>query len=291
MMRQKRHLHRVFLVFLIMGLCVPGFSEDKIVASQWAAGPVKIDGQTNDWDDQVFHFEKKTSVNYAFRNDAENLYVLIVFKDPKFLSSISLTGMTIWFNSEASKKKNYGIRFMTRPISADEYIAMLEEKAGAVSEAQKAQIRANQRYVFYDHERIDKTSEETPSHFTETQDLRIPLFRNSAQEKTVAYEFFVPLKRLAELSAEIGADPGKTIQVCFEWGGATKGMKEAAAADIGARGARAGAEGATGELTAERDYRGGLGDVEGQSESLAAMRRRLPKQYSFWAEVKLAQNQ
>ena len=290
-MRYKKKFKNFLLGFMILALCMSGFAEDKIVDSQWAAAPVKIDGLNNDWDSQALNSEKKVNVDYAFLNDTENLYVLIVFKDPKFLSSIRLTGMTIWFNSEVNKKKDFGIRFINRPISADEYIAMLEEKTGAVSEAQKAQIRANPRYMFYDHELINKTSKEAPSKFSETQDLKIPLFRNSSQEKTAVYEFSVPLNRLAELSAEIGADPGRTIQVCFEWGGATKGMKDAVAAQIGSEGARATTEGATGSLTAERGQRGGLSDVEDETEDLAAMRKRLPKQYSFWVEVKLAQNQ
>jgi len=290
-MRYGKKLSIFLLGFAILYFCLPGLSEDKVMASQWTAAPIKIDGQNADWDTQTLNVEKKTSVDYAFRNDAENLYILVVFKDPKYLSSIGATGMTIWFNPETQKKKDFGIRFMSRPISADQYIAILEEKAGTVSEAQKAQIRTNERYMFYDHELINNKSEEAPAKFTEKQDFQIPVYRNMVQEKTVIFEFSVPLQRLADLSADIGADPGKTIQVCFEWGGATKVMKEAVAADIGAQGAQARPEGATGGLTDERGASGGLGDLEGQSESLAAMRRRIPKQYSFWAAVKLAQNQ
>jgi hypothetical protein len=290
-MRHKTRLSHFLLGFAVLAICIPGFSEEKVVASQWAAAPVNIDGQDSDWDPQALNIEKKFGVDYAFRNDAENLYVLVTFNDPRYLSSISLTGMTIWFNPETQKKKDYGIRFMSRPISADQYIAILEEKAGAVSEAQKAQIRKNDRYMYFDHELIDKKSKEALAKFTETQDSKIPVYRNIVQEKTVIYEFSVPLKRLAELSAEIGADPGKTIQLGFEWGGATPRIKEAAAAQIGAEGARARSEGATGGLTDERGASGGLGDLEHDTESLAAMRRRIPKQYSFWAAVKLAQSQ
>jgi hypothetical protein len=177
------------------------------------------------------------------------------------------------------------------PITADQYIAILEKKTRAVPEAQKAQIRTNERYIYYDYELINKTSEEAPAQFTEAPDLKMPVFKHNVQEKIVTYEFSVPLKRLAELSAGIGADPGRTIRVCFEWGGATKRMKDAVAAQIGAEGARARPEGATGGLTDERGASGGLGDLEHESESLAAMRRRIPKQYSFWATVKLAQSQ
>jgi hypothetical protein len=291
LMRNEKNLRRLCRVAMILALCAPGFSEDQIVASQWAAAPVKIDGQPGDWDTQALNSDKKTNVDYAFRNDAQNLYVLVVFKDPRFLSSINLTGMTIWFDSGMNKKKDFAITFINRPISADQYIAMLEEKKGPLSEDQKAQVRTNERYMYYDHELTNKKSKEAPAKFSEKQDPKIPVFRNSAQEKTAVYEFIVPLNRLAELSAEIGADPGKTIQVCFEWGGATRRMKEAVAAQIGSEGARAKTEGATGELTTERDSGGSLGGLESQSESLAAMRRRLPKQYSFWATVSLAQGQ
>jgi hypothetical protein len=284
-MRNEKILRPLVGGFIILALCLPGFSEDKIVTSHWAAAPLKIDGQDSDWDTQALNSEKKVGVDYAFGNDAETLYIMAVFRDPKFLSSISLTGMTIWFNPETHKKKDVGIRFIAKAISADQYIAMLEEKAGAVPEAQKAQIRTNQRYMFYDHELIDKTSKATPAKFIETAEFKIPVFRNAAQEKTVVFEFLIPLQRLAELSPAIGADPGRTIQVCFEWGGATQGLKEAVAAQIGSEGARSRSEAATGELTEERDF------ADSGGEGLAAMRRRLPKQYSFWAKVKLAQGQ
>lgn len=290
-MRFRKSLSIILLGFALLSFCLPGFSEDKVLASQWTAAPVKIDGQNSDWDSQPLNAEKKFGVDYAFRNDAENLYVLFIFKDPRYLTSISATGMTIWFNPENQKKKDFGLRFMSRPITADQYIAILEEKAGSISDAQKAQIRTSERYIYYDHEVINKKSEEAPSKFTEKQGFAIPVYRNTVQEKTVIFEFAVPLERLAEISADISAGPGKTIQVCFEWGGATQKMKEATAAQIGAEGARAKTEGATGGLTDERGGGGGLGDVEYESESLTAMRRRIPKQYSFWAAVQLAQSQ
>jgi hypothetical protein len=290
-MRYRKKLSIFLLGFAILYFCLPGLSEDKVIASQWTAAPIKIDGQNTDWDIQALSSENKFSTDYAVRNDAENLYVLFIFKDPRYLTSIGVTGMTIWFNPEAQKKKDLGIRFMSRPITADQYIALLEEKAGPISDAQKAQIRTSQRYMYYDHELINKKSKDAPAKFTEKQGFQIPVYRNSVQEKTVVFEFSVPLQRLADLSADIGAGPGKTIQLCFEWGGATKAMKEAAAAQIGSENTRAGGEGATGGLTDERGTREGLGDVEYQSEDLASMRRRVPKQYSFWAAVKLAQNQ
>jgi hypothetical protein len=287
-MRDKPNLKYFLLGLMILTLWTLSFSKEKIVESKWTSSPMKIDGLNNEWDNNALNSEGKTDVDYAFMNDEENLYILFIFKNPKFLSSIRMTGMTIWFNSEVNKKKDYGIRFIGKLISADEYISMLEKKMGTVPDATKNQIRANQRYQFYDCERINKISKSLFK-FSEAQDPKIPLFRNSSQQKTIVYEFLIPLKRLAEISTEIGADPGKTVQVCFEWGGATKEMKEALAGQISDRATRATAERPVG-LTEERDTGEGVGDVEHDRSQLAAMRKRIPQQYSFWVEVKLAQN-
>jgi len=284
-MKYKKMLSVLVFGLAILAFCPRASSEDKVVPSQWTPTPLKIDGLNDDWEGQTLNSQKNLDVDYGFMNDPQNLYVLVIFKNPRYLSSINLTGMTIWFNSEDSKKKDYGLRFVSRLISADQYIALLEEKAGTVSEAQKAQIRTNPRYMYFDHEGINKKSEDAPIHFSEAQGQVIPMFRHGTQEKRAIYEFMIPFQRLAEIGAEIGAEPGKTLQIGFEWGGATKKMKEAAAAQIGAEQARARPEGATGDLTEERDY------VDMGGEGLAAMRRRLPKQYSFWATVKLAQSQ
>ena len=284
-MKHEKKLSIWVFGLAVLALCLPGFSEDKVVASRWTPAPLKIDGVNDEWEGQALNSQKNLDIDYAFMNDPKNLYVLVIFKNPRYLSSINLTGMTIWFNPEENKKKDYGLRFVSRPITADQYIALLEEKAGPISEAQKAQIRTSQRYMYFDHEGINKKSAEAPIHFSEAQGRIIPMFRNSIQDKKIVYEFMIPFDRLAEIAADIGAEPGKTLQVGFEWGGATKKMKEAAAAQIGAEGARARPEGATGDLTEERDY------VDMGGEGLAAMRRRLPKQYSFWATVELAQSQ
>jgi len=291
-MRYKGVFNSVLLGAMILAFCASSFSEGKIVDSKWAASPAKIDAASEEWDSNTLSSQKKVNVDCAFMNDAENLYVLFVFKDPKFLSSIKMTGMTIWFNSKLRKDKDFGLRFIDKKITADQYISMLEEKMGAVPEAKKAQIRSIPNYMFYDYELINKISK-SPSKFSEAQDPNIPMFRYSMQQKTVVYEFSIPLKRLAELSAEIGANPGENIQVCFEWGGTTKEVKGALAGQISSESTRATADSATRNLTEERERTSGeiLGDLEYDRSELAAMRKRIPKKYSFWVELKLAQNQ
>ena len=96
----------LFLFFFVSILSVSGLSQKEMISSRWASNQINIDGRSDDWKDEAFHFEKKLGVDYSFKNDAENLFILFVFKDPRYLSSINDTGMTIWFNLEGKKKKN-----------------------------------------------------------------------------------------------------------------------------------------------------------------------------------------
>jgi len=106
-MKYKKVVDSFFLCFAIIALCVPGISEDKRVESIWAATPVEIDGLNDEWEGDTLTFEKNVKVDYGFRNDSENLYVLFIFKEPRrFMSTINKTGMTLWLNAEGKKKKN-----------------------------------------------------------------------------------------------------------------------------------------------------------------------------------------
>lgn len=282
-MKQKEVLNNLFLVFMILALCIPNIAKDKIVESKWTSDPVKIDGSNNDWDSSALIAQKKVDVDYAFMNDAENLYILFIFKNPKYLSSINMTGMTVWFYTKGMKKKDCGLKFIKKKISADDYISLLEKKGETIPEAQKSMIRANESYILYDHKMITKKAEFS-SKDSEGKKLEIPIFRSRTQQKTVFYEFSIPLKKVVELAAGIGAEPGKSLKVGFEWGGASKEMKEAAASRIGSQDSKATASRATGSATQERRVSSGSG-------GLSRIRRSLPKKYSFWVEVKLAQNQ
>ena len=86
------------------------------VQSRWQKSPLKIDGDISDWLAPSFHAEKSVQVDYAFGNDAENLYLIFVFKDQKYLSSLAQTGFTVWFNDQGKKKKTLGVRFQKKTL-------------------------------------------------------------------------------------------------------------------------------------------------------------------------------
>ncbi len=278
-MKWKAAINNFFLGFIILALCAPVFSKEAIVDSKWVTSPITIDGSNNEWTGDTLTFEKKVSVDYAFRNDSENLYVLFIFKDRKFMSSINKTGMTLWFNTEGKKKKKHGVRFQIKILKADAFISLLEQKRGPLPEEQKEEIRSKPSYPVFFNEVIDQKGKASiidsgPS---------APAFNSMIGEGIIAYEFRIPIRRGEEQPGGIGTEPGKSVNIGFEWGGMTEEMKKQRLMGVSDSGTGADADRATG-LTSERSRRAD----RDSSSGLSSIRKRSPKKYSFWAEVKLA---
>jgi hypothetical protein len=251
-------------------------AKEKLVNSTWCATPLRIDGTNNDWQRATLTFEKKVQSDFAFMNDADYLYVLFIFNDPQYLSSIEQTGMTVYFNVAGKKKKDYGVRFLQNKISARQYIAMLEKREGTLSEAEKDRILSNPDYMIYDFELINKKAGEKAA--KPPSDAKPAIYRiHQDKGKKIAFEMAVPLAKVAELAPGIGTEPGKIIKVGFEWGGLTEAMKKARMERFKSQSERAA------ESVSETP-------AGGTSASMAR-RRRTPKKYDFWVDVKLADKQ
>ena len=284
----------LLFVFMVFALVAAGFAKDKPVESQWIATPPGIDGMNTEWSDVSLSTYKKTKVDYAFMNDAENLFVLFIFKDPKFLSSITWTGLTIWISPQGEKEKDLGIKLMRKQISADDYIAILEKQVGQeMPDDRKEQIRQNKAYMMFEQYLIN-TKAEGYDKDAELPKYQGALFRSNILDKTVLYEIAISFPKLAEVAPGVALEPGKGVSLNFEWGGATKEYKEALTRGLIQSETSASAGQATGSSTAER---GGASlrdmDPERGSVKMARMRGQLlrVKQYDFWVELNLAQNE
>jgi len=228
---------------------------------------------------------KKFGIDYAFKNDGQYLYVLFIFKDRKFMSTVQLTGLTLWLNTEGTDKKTYGINFKERRISGDELIAILERQQGPIPDAQKAQLKSKPSYLLYQGEVIDKKG----NNLTSTAlagSLDVPIFRLQPGKGTALYELRISLKILEKLAAELELEPGKIVKIGFEWGGVTKESLQAKAGELGAQSTRA-AESQREMVTKdeEREERTG-----GRAPEFSSIRRGMEKR-SFWVDVQLAQGQ
>jgi hypothetical protein len=284
-MTKKNSIGILVTFMLVAVLSSPLLAKDAY-KSTWNTAQMSVDGTEFDWQDATPFFEKKVAADYAFKNDANFLYVLFKFKDPKkFMSSISWTGMTVYLDPNGKKKKDYFINFRKKQITAEEFITKMEAEQGPLSQEDKDKIMVNEFYVDHD---IQVTNKKAKTQTLEKVEGMVPaIFRaNPAEDGIYIWEFAIPLARPAEMAPGIGAAPGQQIKVGFHWGGATDEWKEAQAARMGDQSAQARATTAGG-LTSERDARSGLDKNIG----LARMRKQMPKKYDIWVDVLLANQQ
>lgn len=264
-----KSLLRTVAVFglALVGLATAVVAKSEPAASAWSETAIVIDGLAADWGQMVMATEKDVAVDYSFRNDAANLYILFSFKNPQYLSSLESTGLTVWLNGEGKKKKIVGVRFFSKPVAAEDYIALVEKKGKALSDAQKQEIRAAKVIPLMTYELLEGAK--TMSLACEAGVRKIGGSLN--------YELCIPLAILADKAP--AAD--KPLAVGFEWGGMTDEMRRNMA--------RPGSAGGGSHQLGE----GIDTDPEGRTAGAGMMGRPIsrpkgPKKYDFWAEVALA---
>ncbi|MGB2906684.1 MAG: hypothetical protein WBB73_06270 [Candidatus Aminicenantaceae bacterium] len=284
----KRHFIGILVTLvMIITLCSMVMAKDPPYKSVWNTAQMSVDGTEFDWMDATPFFEKKVAADIAFKNDANFLYVLFKFKDPKqFMSTISWTGMTVYLDASGKKTKDYFINFRKKQITAEEFILNLEAERGALSQADKDKIRVNEFYVDHD---VEVSNKKAKSQSLDGVERIVPaIFRaNQSQDETYLWEIAIPLARPADMAPGIGAAPGQQIKVGFQWGGPTDEWKEAQAARMGAQNTQA-SNRARGGLSSES---GGASANLDSNIGLASMRRQMPKKYDVWVDVVLANQQ
>jgi hypothetical protein len=271
---------------LVLAFALGALAKEKTTESIWAASPLTIDGLVSDWEGDPLIMEKKVKVEYAFRNDADTLYVLFKFNDLKYLSSIEITGMTLWIDTEGKKNKDLGVKFTKKKISADEYIAILEKQQGILSDEQKENVRASAFYFISQAEAVDKKG--NPWKQSEGGEaIKGAAFNVSIEQNAVTYEFKLPFKNLTSAILGTEREPYEVVGIGFEWGGLTDEMRENfmkgnAGGDSGPMGI---SEGGRGGGAAQ-----GVGFDGASPEGLTALRQ-MTKKYSFWTAIRLARSQ
>jgi hypothetical protein len=278
-MRQKVFM----LAAVVLAFALGATAKIDIVESVWAATPLNIDGFADDWETSHFHSEKKVKVEYAFRNDSDVLYVLLKFNDPKYLSSIDASGMFIWIDCQGKNRKDLGVKFTKKKISADEYISILEKGQGPVTDKQKERLKASEVYFISHSEAVDKKGNPLEQN-KGGKAFGGAAFNVSFQQAEVIYEFRIPCKKLTAAMLGTETEPGEVLGIGFEWGGLTDEMRREYM--------KGGASGASGRIGISEGGRSGGGTqgigFDGASPAGLTALRKMSKKHSFWTSVRLA---
>jgi hypothetical protein len=277
--------HRIVFPLILAAMAavaLTGLAKDIVVTSQWAAAPVKIDGQEQDWQDATFLTDEGSKAQYAVQNDGSNLYILFVFRDPMSATTIEYTGMRVFFGAAGKKSKDLGILFAKKPMTADNLIAEMEKRGETVTEERKTELRKQKTYMVFAEEVINSKKVTAPSD-PAVQTLP-PLYRAANSKRVTVYEFRIPLSRVNQPGG-IGTEPGKTVKLGFEWGGMTTEIMRNVMANRAASGsvARGGAAAMSRGDTLAPEEGGGGGGGMGDFN-----RDPRYKKHSFWIDLQLA---
>jgi len=285
----------IWSVIVALALVMPGLAKDKIVIeSKWTPTPVKIDGSNEEWAQDTFTLNKDFDLSYAFKNDADFLYLLFVFNltkqkgrpENRFMSSIDFTGLTLWINAEGKEKKTHGLRFYTKRVKPDELIQEMQKQGQTLTPEQIKEIQTKQPlYPLFVCDVVDKKGNPVPN-----QGARTATFRTNRTVLTsVIFEYQIPMVLLQDPASAVKWDPAQPFKLGFEWGGTTPEMLKNQGAMLGDRATQTQTGG--GDLGAQLRS-GAEGGGGGSRDFDAADRRRqLPRKYDFWIDLKIAPKQ
>jgi len=263
-------------------LSVSGAAKDKVVESQWAAVPVRIDGANPEWQDAAIIVEKGSKAEYALRNDDKYLYILFVFKAIPALSTFEVSGMKVYYSFDGKKSKGDGFHFIKKTITADELIANLEKNGEVITDEKKAGIRQQKAYMIYEGMPLDPSKPAPPAAAGPADP---PTFRDKLSPKLSVVEFRIPLAKIVQAGGAVAA-PGSSLKLGFEWGGMTTEMRSAYMARQAEAGSQARGTGGGDfevQLGRQADESGG-----GEGGQMGGRPDPRTKKHSFWVDIKLA---
>lgn len=222
-MNIKQTGHLAMILGMTILISTLGAGKETTVLSHWQDGGVKIDGVLTDWPEVRAHVDSKTKVDVSFLNDGKDLYIRLFYTDPKFLSSIQLTGLKIWFGTPQMKNKKIGFHLLPKQISAAEMIERYENTQGSLSETQKNAIHQKAPFTVFEGQPIDQKDKPVTLSPLE-EGFRPATFRHFRSQNSLGFEIRLPLNVREIYPGPELTDP---LRIGFEWGGTTKEMREA----------------------------------------------------------------
>lgn len=227
---------------LVAALCacliLPLLAQVPVTQSSLAAAAIRADGQAGEWRDTAGVRDIKSGVKLAFQNDGRDLYILIVFQKPEALESLESTGLTILARTAAARKLERGVLFLKRTVPAETYIRWHEGQGTSLSAAEKEKLKDAVRQDLCLAFAIGARG----SMFGPLRRLREsdpPEFGVAEDPDGLTYELKVPLAPPDVVPGGIGASPGESVRISFEWGGkarklsGTKAVRETPPSEAG----------------------------------------------------------
>jgi hypothetical protein len=212
----------VFLLALMIFTLVVACKTQE-VQTRWSPGPVKVDGEMDEWASGSTVYFEDLGVQLGLSNDSQNLYVLFRFSNHAWARAIRMGGLTLWLDNSGKKKKDLGISYTGGPSMLDLPMQGSSSRGG-FREAMTPEMQ--QRLAEMEQ---NPAGQITLIHKKGSQEITLrpdgsggPAAGFASPRGIYTYEFSIPLEKGDVFDCAIGAEPGQTISLGFEWGGMSK---------------------------------------------------------------------
>jgi hypothetical protein len=186
--------------------------------SQWASEPIIVDGDASDWMNALIVLQEHEGTAFGITNDSNNIYLIVRSRDDKWVRTVRMGGLTLWFNGDG-KHKYWAVKYYGGP-SADQMAAsMPTERSGSGGAPDDDRINRMADMLSRNENRltvVDKYREIE-------EDISVsgsagPSAAYSFSDGLYNYEFSIPLDYTDSLHGPRGLALGENISICAEWG-------------------------------------------------------------------------
>jgi len=248
------------------------------VHSRWAAAPIAVDGRADEWAGDGLIHDEKSGTDFAFRNDGRDIYVLAVVNNAEAAKALRASGLKIFGRPGRRGSTASGVLFVARDVSAEAYIGWEVSQGAVLTEAEKAELRKAGRRELHLAFAVGATGSIFGPIGRAARGLN-PEFAVAEREGRTTCEFRIPLAPPDQVPGGIGAEPGGTLRLSFDWGGG-ESREMSTPASAATQTSRSGYVSGTGR-TWSQEFLDTFDSMSKPSSNA--------KKYSFSVEVKLAE--
>ena len=212
----NRMLSTLMSLFTLIAINFIAGCKSQEAPCSWADKPMQVDGKMADWTGlPTTYFEDEGAV-FGLSNDDNNLFIQIRFKDMKWVRTIKMSGLSLWFDNKGKKNKDIGIKFHGAPSCLDMSKLREGESGEDKSDANRERMgkmmpKMEDRLVFIDTKGLIETT-------IPFDGSRGPAVHTDTSMGFYLYEFSIPLGESNINAYGMNAQPGQKISIGAEWG-------------------------------------------------------------------------
>jgi hypothetical protein len=100
----------IFITFILSCIFIIGCGKPKL-ESKWRNRQISIDGNFEDWQNDIAYYNENTRISIGVVNDDTYLYVCLITRNRGFMEQLMRSGFSVWFDPEGGTDKVFGIHF------------------------------------------------------------------------------------------------------------------------------------------------------------------------------------